>query len=101
MLVHPSCTNLKKEVAKHLLSKRNKWDPRVEGIVTGFTNMKLLNGARGFIMDDSPMTQYQISYDVSYLKPKVGVKVKAVINEVQQGNISLTIDKVLTAIVQT
>ena len=50
-------------------------------------------------MDDSPYLHYQVRYIVHYLQPQVGQKVKAKIQNIQQGHISLTIEGRLTAII--
>ena len=50
-------------------------------------------------MDDCPYLHYCIKYDVKYLEPQVDGKVKAVIQDIQPGHVTLTVGGILTAII--
>ena len=50
-------------------------------------------------MDDCAYLHYCIKYDVKYLEPQVDGKVKAVIQDIQPGHVTLTVGGILTAII--
>ena len=85
---------------KELYKQKSKWNDELKGIVTAVTNVKVLNGARALIKDDSPFLHYQVRYDISFLKPEVGQKVKAKVAKVQKGHITLTAEDQLTILVE-
>ena len=100
ILLHPSqLHDVKKGLFQELHKKKNVWNDTVRGIITRYERVQLLNGGRAKIMDDSPYLHYQVRYIVHYLQPQIGQKVKAKIQNIQQGHISLTIEGRLTAII--
>ena len=55
ILLHPSQLNdVKKELFKELQKKKNIWNDELQGMITKFERVQLLNGGRAKIMDDSP-----------------------------------------------
>ena len=84
VLLHPSqLSNVKKEIVKELSKKKQKWNDELKGVVTGINEIKLLNGGKGLIKDDMPHLHYYVRYNVNYVQPEVGSKIKAKITGVQ------------------
>ena len=73
------------------MRKQAKWDTRLKGFVLSCDKLRILNGGKAFIMDDSPYLQYLVKYDVKFLRPQVGNKVKATIVRITSSHITLTL----------
>ena len=59
VLLHPSqLGDVKKGLVDELYKKKQKWDDSLKGICTSITDIRLLNGGRGFIKDDMPHVHY-------------------------------------------
>ena len=59
LLVHPKDLSvLKKTIYRQLNGQKNKWNDKLGGVVTSVTNIKILNGARGKVMDCEPHLHY-------------------------------------------
>ena len=47
--------------------KKGKWNDELNGVITKVSEIKLLNGGRAKIMDDSPYLHYLIRYDAEII----------------------------------
>ena len=103
ILLHPSqLNNVKRELVREISKKKTTWNEELKGIITKVSHIRLLNGGKALIMDDSPFLHYQVKYTLNYLEPpKVGDKTKAKILEVQKNHISLTLNQMISVIVPT
>ena len=81
------------------MRKKAKWDPRLPGFVLSCEKLRILNGGKAILMDDSPYLQYLVKYDIKFLRPQVGSKVKAAILRITSSHITMTISSTLTAII--
>ena len=59
LLLHPSqIGELKKNILKELFKQKNKWSDELKGVITAVKNVKVLNGGRAMIKDDSAYLHY-------------------------------------------